>query len=320
MKSLLDIQQDIRLLENNIQEITDDIRNISSDIEAIRNSSEGAVIDYSKIELLARQVDFGKHPLDKLKDGRTCQIYLEMLLNIVRLDPDEETVVNRMVFIQWLQMQSRIDWSLEDLYVDCFKTDKQSYYEMVDLMPRRYKEYFLVDSLIVANISGNPNEEIYEYIADIVAILGLSTGEVKDLALISRLALSQSVLGVSREHLMILMDKANAYSHYIKSKFVGEVIQSLRVIAIEIPDGEVRDFKWKVKQQQKVECGDLIATYQKGNRGSAFFYMGDYKLEEIKASVSGVIFQFRDNNTNYGVISHEKDNKDSIKAWLKARK
>ena len=38
----------------------------------------------------------------------------------------------------------------------------------------------------------------------------------------------------------------------------------------------------------------------------------------IKAPLAGTIYQFRDNNTYYGVIAHEADNKDSIKAWVKA--
>ena len=67
MKSLLDIQQDIRILESNIQEITDSVKSISSDIEAIRNSSERAALDYSKIEVLAKRINFREHPLNKLK-------------------------------------------------------------------------------------------------------------------------------------------------------------------------------------------------------------------------------------------------------------
>ena len=129
MKSLLDIQQDIRILESNIQEITDSVKSISSDIEAIRNSSERAALDYSKIEVLAKRINFREHPLNKLKEERACQIYLQMLLNIVRLEPDEKIVINRMIFLQWLQIQSHIDWPLADLYRNCFKTDKQSYYE-----------------------------------------------------------------------------------------------------------------------------------------------------------------------------------------------
>lgn len=320
MKSLLDIQQDIRVLEKNIQEINECVKNINTDIETIRNSSEGVALDYSKIELLAKQIDFGKHPLGKLKDGHACQIYLEMLLNIVRLDQDEESVVNRMVFVQWLQIQSKIDWSLEDLYLDCFKTDKQLIYEMVEMIPKKYKEFFLVDALIVANIAGIANEEIYQYIADIIAVLGLSTKEVKDLAFISRVSLSKNLSSASRDDLKVLQDKAKSFGHYIRNEFAEEGIKALRMVVVELPDNEAKNFKWKVRQQQAVVSGDVIATYQKEKKSRGISYMKDYKSEEIKAPVSGVIFQFRNNNTNYGVIAHEQDNKDSIKSWVKARR
>jgi len=138
LKSLLNIQEDIRKLENNVLDITESIKSINSDIESLRNSSNGAAIDFSKIENLARQFLFEEHPLSRLNEGRHCQIYLELLLNIVRLDPDPEMMVNRMVFVQWLQMQSKIDWPLEDLYMDCFKMDKQPYCELVDEIPLEY--------------------------------------------------------------------------------------------------------------------------------------------------------------------------------------
>lgn len=174
MKSLLDIQQDIRRLEKSMREISNDVKNINSDIDRLRNASETTELDFSKIEVLAKQIDFGKHPLDKLEDSRACQVYLEMLLNLVRLDREEERTVNRLVFIQWLQIQSRIDWSLEDLYKDCFKADTKMLFEFLEIMPKEYESYFLVDALIIANISGKANESLYEYIADIIAIFGLT--------------------------------------------------------------------------------------------------------------------------------------------------
>lgn len=63
MKSLLDIQQDIRTLESSINDITDSIKNINSDIEELRTVNQNTDVDYSKIELLAKQLSFGKHPL-----------------------------------------------------------------------------------------------------------------------------------------------------------------------------------------------------------------------------------------------------------------
>lgn len=316
MKSLLDIQQDVCVLEKKIQEIKECVKTINTDIETIRNSSDGVVLDYSKIEFWAKQIDFGKHPLSKLKDEYICQIYLEMLLNIVRLDHDEESVVNRMVFIQWLQMQSKIGWSLEKLYLDCFKIDKQLIYEMIEMISPKYKEFFLVDALIVANLEGKANEEIYQYIADIIAVLGLSLEEVRNLALISRVSLSQSLLGISRDDYKVLKDKSKVFNHYISILGKKEEIRASRVIAVELSDNEAKYFKWKVKQKQSVTRGDVIATYQREKRSRGFVY----KSEEIKAPASGVLFQFRDNKTNYGVIAHELDNKDSIKSWIKARR
>lgn len=319
MKSLLDIQQDVRRLEKSIQELTADVGHIHSDIENIRNSSEGMDLDFSEIEILARQFKFGKHPLGKLRDDRVCQVYLEMLLNLVRLDPDAEegAIIKRLVFIQWLRIQSQTDWSFEDLYKACFKTDKKLYLEFSELIPKNYREYFLADALIVANISGTANVTLYEYIADVVTILGLSSAEVKLIAMISKIALSQRVEGVKREERIMLLKKLRSFSHYLNGSMAEDLLSETRVIAVNFPDSSVVDFKWKVKQSQKVECGDVIATYKKEKRKRGYTFEKQYETKEIKAPVSGTIFQFRNNKTDYGVISHEKDTKDAIKSWIK---
>lgn len=98
---------------------------------------------------------------------------------------------------------------------------------MVEMIPKKYKEFFLVDALIVANIAGIANEEIYQYIADIIAVLGLSTKEVKDLAFISRVSLSKNLSGASRDELKVLKDKAKSFGHYIRNEFAEEGIKAL---------------------------------------------------------------------------------------------
>ena len=311
MKSLLDIQQDIRRLEKCMQEISEDMQTINSDIDSLRNTSETTEGDFSKIETLARQIDFDKHPLSKLNDNRVCRVYLEMLLNLVRLDADEETTVNRLVFIQWLQIQSRIDYSLEDLYKECFKTDKKIIFEFLEIMPEEYKEYFLVDALIVANISGEANAALLNYIADIIDIFGLAHEKVKELAIISKMVLSQSVDGIKREYLNRV--DLESFSHYIRNDIVQDILNTIRVIAVAVRDSSVYSFSWTTKQFQEVKCGDIIAKYRKN-----WMYGSD--PEKVKAPVSGTIFQFKYNNTYYGVISYENDNKDSIKSWVKMRR
>ena len=41
-----------------------------------------------------------------------------------------------------------------------------------------------------------------------------------------------------------------------------------------------------------------------------------YVYKELKATSSGMLFQFRDQKRYYGVIGHESDSKESIKAWV----
>lgn len=323
MKSLLNIQEDIRKLESNVLDITESIKNINSDIEALRNSSSGAAIDFSKIEILARQLPFGEHPLRRLNEGRHCQIYLEMLLTIVRLDPDWEMAVNRMVFIQWLQIQSEIDWSLEDLYKDCFEIDRQSYYELASEIPSEYREYFIVDAMIIGNIARMANLEIYGYIADLVTILGIDSEKLKSLAVISRIALSQTITGMDREQFEMGNGSVKKYGHYFRSNIAEQITNTLRTIAVELPEDNIFDLKWIVTQQQKVNAGDLIAVFQRmlpNFLSNIWNGRGIIETEEIKAPASGTIFLFKDNHIYYAVLSSETDNMDSIKAWVKARR
>ena len=138
MKSLLEVQQDIRGLEQQLQGIAHTIKMIHSDIEKIRTANQDTDPDYSKIVLLAKQFPFRNHPLGKLTDEKSCRVYLAMLLNIVRLDTEEEVSLNRFVFIQWLQMESGIERSIEDIFKDCYKISSHSYQEMLDILPEKY--------------------------------------------------------------------------------------------------------------------------------------------------------------------------------------
>lgn len=156
MKSLMDIQQDIRKLEINVEDIVKRIRNINSAIDSLRNADQSVNLNFSKIELLAGQFRFRQHPLHNLESGLR-RLYLEMLLNIVRLDREEDVAVNRLVFIQWLQIQSRLEWSLESLYADCLGMKKEAYYEFANGLTKKFRESFLVDAMITALMDGNPN-------------------------------------------------------------------------------------------------------------------------------------------------------------------
>lgn len=320
MKSLLDIQKELRNLESSVADINDCIKNIGSDIEELRSAEQGIEIDYQKIEGLARHISLSKHPLRGLQDGAACQIYLEMLLNIIRLDREKELILNRLVFIQWLQMEAQIDWTLEDLLKDCYTIEAASYYEILDCIPKIYRRYFIVDALIVAGLGGAANAEIYQYIADLAVILGIDAEQMRRYSLVARVALCQSFKGLTMEEMSDFIGYAKSFNCYISKQLMENAMKSMRRIIVRVPDEGTHSFKWHVQQGKSIRKGDLVASYfitpSRMAWSSALREKGT--LQKIKAESAGTIFQFRDNCINYGVLGYKGDNKDSIKKWVKS--
>ena len=56
MKSLLDIQQEIRHLEDDIKRIVQRLDTLQNDLEEMRNATREPETDYERIEMLARQI------------------------------------------------------------------------------------------------------------------------------------------------------------------------------------------------------------------------------------------------------------------------
>lgn len=315
MKNLLDIQKEIRRLENSVQDITDQIKTIDSAIEDLRDSGKNPEIDYEQIERLAGKVLFTSHPLSGLIDEKACQLYLEILLNIVRLDPDMEAIINRLIFVQWIQKQAQIEWSLEELFTDCMKMEKEAYYELLELLPKQYTEYLIVDALIVAYISGSVNSEILEYLGNLSEAFGIKKERLRILSLLSRAILCQNMNNM--KDIDKVLQYAEEYGYYLNSEMVQFSIKSLRTIVVELPENEISHIIWNVKKMQMVEKGEVIATYKPYRRDMAFRMLPT--AQEIIAPFSGIIYQFKYKHTYYGVIGHEKDDMDSIKEWIKTR-
>ncbi len=313
MKSLLDIQQELRGLETDVKNITNCIAEISADIDEMRSAAQdarGREFDYEKIEVLARQIPFNGHPLGLLADGRVCQIYLEMLLNIVRMDYDSETTVNRLIFIQWIQTWAEIDWSLEELFADACGMQTDFYNEFAEAMPENYKAYFMLDALMIANIGGPANREIFEYLVELSSILGITAQQMRILASVAAAALCRKFKRMEIEEADQVLDGINRFKHYIDDDMIQKMLEVHREVVERCADSVF--FKWEIKQGQKVTKGECIALHRQSSISIAA------GMKSICSPLAGTIYCFRDGTMHYGVISLKADNKDAIKAWLKA--
>lgn len=320
MKSLLNIQQDIRKLENRLKDITESIKAISSDIELIRTPEQDISIDFDMIKVLAKNIHYGKHPISKISDKSEQQTYIEMLINIVRFDIDREVTVNRLTFIQWMLNQTEIEYGLEDLYKNSIKMSDKLYCEHLQKISENYKEYFVLDSLIIANIAGTANMEIQRYVADVASIIGVASTELHKLAIIARVVLCKNFVGMDKKDIIVFLNNIEAFECYILKNY-------LRNIVVCLEADYYRTFCWKKEHLDRVKAGDVIITYILSNKTVAELYVrsctsndpniGDiYSEKEIISPVEGTLYQFVYKNTLYGVIAHEEDNTDSIREWV----
>lgn len=320
-KSLLDIQQEIRALDGKVKDISTSISQIYEELDELRND-KASTIDYERICFMASHFRFGTHPLARLEDGYACRNYLEMLLSLTQVDCGADATVSRLIFIQWILLQSKLDISLEDLLYDSLKINSASFGELVEILPKPYHSQLVMDALITANICGQAREDVLIYVAGLCSVLGISKEELCMLSVIAKGILKQDLGRMKKADLRKFLSLAKDYEHYLNADYLNARFRSQRTLAVEAPDETHHNFKWKVKQKAQVEKGDVIATYIYGSArllGTRNKWTAG-TLTEIKAPCAGTIFQFRNHGINYGVIAHENDNKDSIKAWVTQRK
>lgn len=312
-KSLFDIQQKIRELDGKVKEIAVSIAEIYDEIDELRNDETDS-IDYETIRLMSQHLPFGMHPLARLDDTYVCQIYLETLLSLVQADRGSGDTVNRLIFVQWLLSQTRLEPGLEELFRDSLKISSATFSEVAELIPKTYKNHLIMDALLTANICGQANNDVLIYVGNLCSILGIDKEQLRILSITAKGILKQDLGKMKKADLRQVSAQVMEFEHYLNSNLLEACLCLQRTIAVAAPDATHSNFKWKVRQKEHVKKGDVIAAYNHGRRWS-----GD-PLAEIKAPCAGTLFQFRIDCTNYGVIAHESDHKDSIKAWMRRRR
>lgn len=191
LKSLLDIQKDIRNLENTLLEIQTNIKQINNDIDDLRNQDNNIEFDYNEIKKLSELIPFGKHPICYLNDESTIKLYMEMLINIIKFDDKnrEDKIDTRLVFLQWILNNTKINLSLEELIIGSLKVKTSDFYSVSYQLEEEYKKMLVVDLLIVANMNGTFNADECNYVADILTILGIDATKAKLLSTIAKMVL-----------------------------------------------------------------------------------------------------------------------------------
>ena len=325
MKSLLDIQKEVKELEATIQGAVNSLDCISREIQEIRTSNDNMEMDYDMIRMLAKNVPFANHPLVKLEDGYACKIYIELLFSVMHMDING--ITEKMVFIQWILEESCLDMELEDVHAESLELEKDVYFEIGELLNTEYRMFFIVDALIVANFVGKANEETTEYIGKLCALMRTNASYIENCIVLAKIALEQSVDNIESADMERVMPFIHKYEYCIAKDIMEKVGLKCRVVCVDINDNDLRadsSFTWLVKQRSMVNKGDGIAKYRRKQGPTQTAY----------ASKNGKLFRFRlhkkkdsstfsfweiESYTRIGVISHPSDTEKEIKQWLKEK-
>ncbi|MDE7323350.1 MAG: hypothetical protein K2N73_11670 [Lachnospiraceae bacterium] len=314
MKSLLDIQKEVKELEAMVQDMANSLDCISREIQEIRTSNDNMEMDYDMIRMLAKNVPFANHPLAKLKDGYACKLYIELLLSVMQMDTNG--ITEKMVFIQWILKESRIDMELEDVYAESLELEKEIYSEIGEILRTDFRRFFIVDALIVANFVEEANGEAIEYIAQLCVFLGVDASYMETSVILAKIALYQDIKNIKKADVEEVLPYIDDYEYCIGKNTIEKAFCLFRYVCIKVYNDDLwggYSLSWKVKQISKVSKGDNIAEYRP-KQGSTTY---------VKASQDGTLFQFKAEKTysygSVGVISHPSDSGKKIEQWLTKR-
>lgn len=302
MKSILDIQQDVRKLEILMDQLAGQLTQMNRDLDILREAEHTSLeIDYKQIEQLVQHTPLKGHPLERLKDDYAKKLYLMVLLSLIQIDDEEMS--EKKIFVASILKQSQLELSLEEL-IKYSLSKRDEVFNIAGKIKGDYKYFLIMDMLIILGFAGIGNEQSYTYVTYICAVLGVDKEKVYELSLLARVILEQSADSIAAREVRRLIPYISKYKYYIDKQLTQKVKTATRIIAVKVST-EIDGFKWKVKQGVLVKEGELLATY---------------KNKKNYAPVDGMIYQFREAGIHYGVISVEDDTKDGIKEWIRMRR
>lgn len=312
MIDLIEVQQQVRSLENDIRALDIKVRAVSESLNYIQSSEKKSEIDDERISLLAKNLPFRDHPLKGITDNHIAKLYVTVLLSIAVQGTEQTKIPDQLIFVQWILQQTKIKKKLSDLLVDVYKINNATYEELRKL-PEDIKESLVVDMFIVSNLSGRrkgqEKVEINEYLLNLLSIMHMEVQKIKLLSAVARVVLCQKVdkKSSSKDIVNELGHELQKYSYYLLDDFQNgyEIIWKCPRSSIS---GEVN---WRIKSGEEVDKNETIGSVSKGIPG-----FGSEKIE-LKTPKAGKIFYFRNNNIHYAVWVPvwSQDSKEKVKEW-----
>lgn len=217
-----------------ISELAKDIKEIYEEVLILQNSMEkkDIDIDFQKINAVASKNPIENHYIGNL-DEYTQKVYFTYLCKVINFTNDDSTKYSQ------IQFMSRIISGIKNPHFDIKEillssiSNQMDLGEFVKCISDELLDVFIVDNLILAYINGNGENQVIDYVSEIISLFKLENEKFKELASLARAVLNKdddAIVEYSRS------SDLNKFLCYMKNPYEGVVVYSLEDAKIEKSD------------------------------------------------------------------------------------
>ena len=181
--NLTDLQMELRSIEEHISQLHNEIEKMKPQAE------EGKKKDYESIDRLAK-----KHAVEHTRLNRAEEYVKKTFIRgLAYLLAAEKTEVHdRLLYLTRLSVGCGLDMTSEEIYKSGIEFEAADIEGLCTNLTE-YKYTYIVEALIIANLSGEPPVHMLSVIADIAQTMGLDKEEMQVTAQVAKAKLTDNM-------------------------------------------------------------------------------------------------------------------------------
>lgn len=271
--NLTDLQMELRSIEEHISQLHNEIEKMKP------QAQEGKKKDYESIDRLAK-----KHAVEHTRLNRAEEYVKKTFIRgLAYLLAAEKTEVHdRLLYLTRLSVGCGLDMTSEEIYKSGIEFEAADIEGLCTNLTE-YKYTYIVEALIIANLSGEPPVHMLSVIADIAQTMGLDKEEIQVTAQVAKAKLTDNMDILKGLPVLSENRWSNQFADYIPQEWLikqrikcGRLLDKLSY-ELGIPYERIKssfgeeECSGKIttclKDGSIVKKGDILCSYREKSRG-----------------------------------------------------
>lgn len=324
MKTLSEIQNDIKSLSIQLNQLAINIQNVRLEV------NKNDMLDMKKIKYISQKYPIEGHGLASY-DDYIKKRYLTVLVLTARLQQSE--IEKSLLLISRIAYGAGYQDDIADIMKDSYTLSERSMEEIIDsFCSDRIKMLLILDMLLIS--AEKKKNEVLQFIAEISYMLGISENEMKFLSNLAIIVL-QNDINQYVDNSVICDPWGDIFQCYLKGfTFKRNLIKVPRNVLIGLGDMDyqvildIKEDEGILVEEGSTIC--LIRDNVSNSNQSPYESSMDRKLEKKMSDIKdgyklcspekGKIYIFRNianqENLSVGIVTHPLDSIENARAWF----